>query len=309
MKKKIALLGANGQLGSQIYQIFRPFFSIKPFLRDLINLEKIALETDFSSLKNFELIINAAAYTNVDKSEDEQDLAKQVNFLAVSKLAKFCQSQKIPIIHFSTDYVYGLTGNEAWVETATCQPVNYYAQTKLEGENALLEILESLAIFRVSWLYDYRSVNFVQKILKVFLNYEEAKIVDDQVGVPTWSQTLACSLLQILIQCKDGNYWDFFKKNRGVYNLCPAGQASWYEFSKIIFEQTKNHFNFKCKNIIPIRSEDFPFKAARPHWSVLSTKKVSNQFNLELPHWKNEFQIFSEQLIAYKKYLEYLDHK
>lgn len=278
----ILVTGSNGQLGSSIkylenqYPNYHFYFTDKKEL-DILNFSQVE---EFVLKNKIEVIINCAAYTNVDKAEDELELANNINYLAVEKLGLIAKNHKIKLIHISTDYVFDGTSEIPYLEDDRTNPKNNYGYTKLKGEEALKKINPTNSIIvRTSWLYSVYGDNFVKTMLRLFKEKETISVVSDQIGSPTNAYDLAKALLQIVPLLKN--------ENIEIYHYSNEGSCSWFQFAKEILNN--NNSNKKCI-IEPILSRDFKSKAIRPKYSLLNTEKIKNTFKIEVLNWKESLQ-------------------
>ncbi len=223
-----------------------------------------------------DLIINCAAYTNVDQAEDEPDKAFAVNGEGVKNLAEYCAEKKIKLVHFSTDYVFPGTREdmeklpEGYPEDHPTNPINTYGESKLAGEEAIREAGCDHQIFRVSWLCGRYGENFVKTMLRLAEDRDELKIVNDQFGCPTFANNVTT------------NAWELIKRSHsGTFNLSSLGKITWFDFAAEIFTQTGTDIKLQ-----PVDSSEFPSKAKRPAFSLLSTQKITNIPGVELIDWK-----------------------
>jgi len=276
----ILVTGANGQLGSSLkslapnYPNFTFYFTDKNEL-DITKIRKIE---EFVSKNKIQLIINCAAYTNVDKAEDEFPLANEINHLAVENLGVVSKDNNIRLIHISTDYVFDGTLEKPYVETDKTNPTNNYGITKLKGEEALLKLNpENSIIIRTSWLYSLYGNNFVKTMMRLGKEKETINVVSDQIGSPTNASDLAKAILQIIPLIES--------KRVEIYHYSNSGVCSWFQFAKEIMRISKSD----CK-VEPILSKDYNSKAPRPNFSILNTEKIQNTFNVEVPEWKTSLR-------------------
>ncbi len=283
----ILVTGSTGQVGKELqtlasnYSQFDFIFTsrkILDFSDDNFHaqLEKL----DVSKIK---YCINCAAYTAVDKAEQEQGLAFKVNSVNVEQLALFCKHNNIKLIHISTDYVYHSTHNQPYIETNETNPKGIYAKSKLEGELASLKNLENVMIIRTSWVYSSYGHNFVKSMIRLGTEREQLRIVYDQIGSPTYAKDLASFLLDTISKIETGEIEE--KKSSGIFHYSNEGVCSWYDFAKAIFELTK----IECI-VHPILSEDYPTPAKRPHFSLLDKEKIKQTFNITIPYWKDSLK-------------------
>jgi len=275
---RILLFGKNGQLGWELH-------------RSLITLGDLTVvdypDVDFNQPQTLppivraakpDVIVNAVAYTNVDKAESEQDIARRINADAVGEIAREAKKLGALLVHYSTDYVFDGIKGSPYVETDTPNPINVYGKTKLAGEEAAAEAGKYLT-FRTSWVYSNRTGGFVSKVLEWANTQKELRIVDDQIGSPTWSRMLAEVMGQILAQYMADQAWVL--ERSGLFHLAGAGAASRYEWVKEILRLIGR------EDIIvhPAKSEEFPTPARRPRYSVLETQKVSQRYQVRCPSW------------------------
>ncbi|REE83113.1 dTDP-4-dehydrorhamnose reductase [Lutibacter oceani] len=272
----ILVTGANGQLGSALKNLEQNYSNYTCYFTDKneLDIAKANAIQEFVSENKIQVIINCAAYTNVDKAEDEFNLANEINNIAVENLGIISKKNQLKLIHISTDYVFNGTSEKPYVETDKTNPTNTYGVTKLKGEEALKKINpENTIIIRTSWLYSLYGSNFVKTMLKLGKEKKSIKVVSDQVGSPTNATDLANVILQIIP----------FIQTKGVeiYHYSNSGVCSWFQFAQEIMKISKS----KCK-VEPILSKDYKSKATRPNFSILNTEKIQKTFNVEVPEWK-----------------------
>jgi len=276
---KILVTGTNGQVGHALMQELTEHELIGLTRQDcdLTNLDQIRQVIDRHQP---ELIINPAAYTKVDQAEDEPELAFKINRDAPKLMAEKAREYHIPLIHFSTDYVFDGEKIEAYVEDDPTHPLGIYGQSKCAGEEAIQQVGGLIYIFRTSWVYSNIGHNFFLTIKKLSLERDELKVVADQIGVPTSNQFIAEQIKRIIPQLNENN--------KGIYHLVPDGSCSWYEFTKQIISQTNPQFDLK--NLHAIQTHKFPTKTQRPKNSVLSNDKIKQTFNLQFNDWSQELE-------------------
>jgi len=271
----IIVFGASGQLGQCLLRVAqeRNLTSIH-FLpeaeADILNIP--ALEKLFAAYQP-DYCINCAAYTAVDKAEDEPEAARRINRDGVKNLVKLCQKHNTTLVHVSTDFVFAGTGYLPLSETDEAHPVNVYGLTKLEGEQIIPVYTDKYFILRTSWLYSEYGNNFVKTMLRLGQEKSELKIIWDQVGTPTYAIDLAACILTII---QSGN------QNYGIYHYSNEGVTSWYDFAKGIFELSQS----KVK-AIPVRTSEYVTKAIRPSYSVMDKAKIKKNLNMEIPYWRD----------------------
>src|SRR6056300_1047362 len=274
---KILITGINGQVGHALMRELTEHELIGLIRQDcdLTNLDQIKQVIDQHQP---ELIINPAAYTKVDQAEDENELAFHINRDAPRVMAEKAREYHIPLIHFSTDYVFDGKKNEAYVEDDPTRPLGIYGQSKCAGEEAIQEIGGLIYIFRTSWVYSNVGHNFFLTMKKLSQEREELKVVADQIGVPTSNQFIAEQIKAIIPQLNENN--------TGIYHLVPDGSCSWHEFAREIISQTNPQFNLE--HLHAIQTLEFPTKTKRPANSVLSNAKIKQTFNLSFNDWSQE---------------------
>ncbi|ATA79262.1 dTDP-4-dehydrorhamnose reductase [Capnocytophaga sputigena] len=274
----VLVTGANGQLGSEIqnntHRISNYYFSDADSL-DITDARAIRA---FVQQHAINLIVNCAAYTNVDKAEDDCATAEAINHTAVAHLASVCKEFQLPLIHISTDYVFGGTKNTPYSETDATQPLGVYGRTKLAGEQAIQNSGIEHLIIRTSWLYSLRfGNNFVKTIQRLSGERPQLKVVADQLGTPTNAADLADFIVQAI-----ENAW--YRGKREVYHFSNEGVCSWYDFAVAIVAATGN----TCE-VLPCTSAEFSSKVTRPSYSVLDKTKLKTDFGYRIPYWRDSF--------------------
>ena len=282
---KIILFGRSGQLGWELRRALAPLGEVISFGRGLGQSD-----ADFSkpeSLANIirtikpGIIVNAAAYTAVDKAEDEPELANLVNAEAPRVLAHEAASLGAWLIHYSTDYVFDGSGTAPWLETDLPSPLNAYGRSKLAGERAIQHSGCRHIIFRTGWVYSAHGQNFLKTMLKLAAERETLSIVDDQIGAPTGVELLANVTTHALKAVLDG------EDLSGLYHVAAAGETSWHGYANAAIEfARRQQAELKVTSVQPVASRDFPMKAKRPLNSRLETKKLREKFGLVLPDWR-----------------------
>lgn len=283
--KKILITGANGQLGQEFAFLAAnfPHFEFTFLSRDELD---ITSKTDIDAFflnKNINYCINCAAYTAVDKAENDIKSAESVNITGVKNLGEACAKLNIPFIHFSTDYVYHNNQNTPFVETDNTNPQSIYGKSKLNGEKQLLAIHPQAMIIRTSWVYSTFGHNFVKTMLRLGKERDELSVVFDQIGSPTYARDLAAVVLQILTKNEEKNLPN--NTFSGIYHYSNEGLCSWYDFALAIFEIAQ----IKC-HVLPIESKAYPTPAKRPPFSVLNKTKIKDTFEIEIPHWRESLK-------------------
>ena len=275
----ILVIGKTGQLG-QSFQKEAGRYPAHSFTfagRKELDLSNNASISAYFEHNNFNVIINCAAYTAVDKAESEVILADQINHQAVKQLAQIAKKQQIKFIHISTDYVFNGDSDKPYLESDTPDPINIYGKTKQAGEQVLYDIMPSNAlIIRSGWIYSQYGNNFFNTMLRLARDRNQLKIVSDQVGTPTYATDLAKTILHII------NH-KYFTKNFAttIYHYSNTGECSWYEFAKAIFTLS----SISC-DAIPIATNKYPTPAKRPKYTVLNKDKIIKKFDLAIPPWQ-----------------------
>lgn len=254
---------------------------------DITNKEAVM---SFVEQNGVNIIVNCAAYTNVDKAEDDEATAELINATAVKNLAEAAKAQDATLFHISTDYVFGAEGNTPRSEDMPLNPLGAYARTKLKGEQAIAEVGAKAIIIRTAWLYSEFGNNFLKTMLRLTAEKESLNVVFDQVGTPTYAGDLALVIFSII----EGN---LYAGNEGVYHFSNEGVCSWYDFANEIAIAAGN---LEC-NIQPCHSSEFPSKVTRPPYSVLDKTKIKQTFGVDIPHWRDSMLYCLERLGAIKQ--------
>ena len=276
----ILVTGANGQLGQQFKNNttesdFEFYFADENEL-DITNKNDIL---NYISDYKINYILNCAAYTDVNGSESNKDLAIKINSEGIKNLVEICEEQKLKMIHFSTDYVYNSNNINPIKEDSNINPLNYYGFSKREGEKIIEKSLSDSIIIRTSWLYSMYGSNFVKTMIKKSDNGEKIYVINDQFGCPTYAKDLVNVILSII----DSGIKPKYK----VYNFSNEGYTNWYDFTKKIFELKK----LNC-SIIPVNSENYRSIARRPKYSVLDKSRIKDTFNINIRNWEDALQEF-----------------
>lgn len=264
--KKVLVTGANGMLGQDLcpilenngYSVVRTDVDTM----DITNLENVATVLD---RENPDIVVHCAAYTNVDKAEEDLETARLINSTGTENLAKVCGVNNITLVYISTDYVFNGMKNEPYLPTDKADPVNNYGLTKWEGEEAVRKYCEKYFITRTSWLYGIHGKNFVETMISLS-DKPELKVVDDQIGCPTWTVELSNGIVKLLAV-----------DNFGTYHVCGSGVTTWYGFAKEIFAKAGLEVNLK-----PCATDEFPRPAKRPHYSVMQNDGICRDWKAAL---------------------------
>ncbi|MBK5012072.1 dTDP-4-dehydrorhamnose reductase [Pseudomonas sp. S60] len=288
---KILLLGKNGQVGWELQRALSVLGEVVALDRHPASTPYGELKGDLSDLDSLrtaisavspQVIVNAAAYTAVDKAESERKTAHTVNALASQVMAEEAKRLDAWLVHYSTDYVFDGTGTTPWRETDSVAPVNYYGATKLEGEQLIQASGCKHLIFRTSWVYAARGNNFAKTMLRLAKDRPMLNVIADQVGVPTGADLLADVAVLALQQA-------WHKPDlAGVYHLAPSGETTWHAYASYVIEFARNHGeDLMVEAVNPIATTEYPTPASRPLNSRLDTAKLCNSFTLHLPDWQS----------------------
>ncbi len=279
--KTILVTGSNGQLGNEIQQIASDFpsFNFLFTTRENFPIEDSRALTNFFEKQQVHYCINCAAYTAVDKAEEQKEQAFLVNGEAVGTLASICSDHQTKLIHISTDYVYDGTRHEPLKEEDAVAPLNVYGWSKLRGEELILNRYPSSLIIRTSWVYSSFGNNFVKTILRLCKEKDKLNVINDQFGSPTYAADLAAVIMKFIEEDEHS------KEYSGIVNYCNSGSTTWYEFAVAI----KSLVQSKCE-IFPIPSLQYKTPAMRPAYSILDTSKIKEMLNLEIPFWKDSLE-------------------
>ncbi len=288
---KVLLIGANGQVGFALWRCLQFTQEVIPTTRrggdvhgmNTLNLDLTDLKSLEKKLKNIEpdVIINAAAYTQVDRAESDEGEAWKVNAEVPAVLAAHAAASDALLMHYSTDYVFSGDRDMPWKEIDETAPKSVYGQTKLEGEQAIIERGCRHMIFRTAWVYSAGGHNFLRTMLRLAREKDELSVVNDQSGSPTWSETIALATMLAL-----------HKPMNGLFHLTASGQTTWYGFARRIFSHAQRiGLIEQSPRVIPISTEEFPTAASRPKNSVLDCDKFEFNYGLRLPHWQNALHL------------------
>lgn len=285
--KKILILGGNGQVGWELRRTLAPLGQIIAQSRETFDLSSHNFISRMLQEIKPQIIVNAAAYTAVDKAETDEKICMSINAHAPQVLAEEAKKLKALLVHYSTDYVFDGHSTQPYKEDDRTQPLNVYAKSKLQGDLAILASGCPHIILRTSWVYGARGRNFLLTMLKLAEQKDTLKIVDDQMGAPTWSRLIAEATAQIIAR---------YQGQDGLYNLTSAGKTSWYGFAQAIFELYSTKKGIKIPQLIKIPSSDYPVPAKRPQNSLLCPEKLQKTFAICLPDWKDALQMCLEEL-------------
>jgi dTDP-4-dehydrorhamnose reductase len=296
--RKILLTGKNGQVGWELQRTLAPLGDVVAVGHQEMDL------ADPDSIRRMirevrpHLIVNPAAYTAVDKAESESDLAMAINGIAPGVMAEEAKRLNAAVIHYSTDYVFDGAKERPYVEDDAPNPLNVYGRTKLAGEQAIQAAGAPHLILRTSWVYGARGRNFLLTILRLAREKSELKIVDDQVGAPTWARLLAEVTSQIVAQhssplCRQAIP---ISDVSGIYHAVPTGSTSWHGFAAKILENVFGHAGQTPPKLVPIPTSDYPLPAVRPRNSCLSSEKLTYAFGLAIPSWEDSLTMCLQEM-------------
>lgn len=292
-RPKILLLGKSGQVGGDLYPLLSGFSEFHAPDRQTVDL--LRPDSIRECIRSFrpDVIVNAAAYTTVDKAESEPELASAINATAPVVLAKEAADLRSLLIHYSTDYVFDGTKTEPYIESDPTNPPNVYGKSKAAGEQAIRNSGCDHLIFRTSWIYAPRGSNFLLTMLKLARERDELRIVDDQIGAPTSSMSIASATVQVLRRWLQDPSMAFRKS--GTYHMTASGYGSWFDFANEIFRQYGKQ-SLRVRAVIPISSTEYPQPACRPMNSRLDCSKISDAFGVRLPQWQASLSFVIESL-------------
>ncbi|KAA0988880.1 dTDP-4-dehydrorhamnose reductase [Dyadobacter aurulentus] len=281
---KILVLGASGQLGSCLKKIAgeRNLMDISfPSEQDGNILDPSLLDKLFANERP-SFVINCAAYTAVDKAEEEIDICRKVNRDGAANIAEACKKYGATLVHISTDFVFKGDVTGLLKETDQTEPENVYGLTKLEGETAISELLPEHFIIRTSWLYSEFGNNFVKTMLRLGAERDQIGVIVDQVGSPTYAVDLAAAILDII---------DFGDQQYGIYHYSNEGVTSWYDFAKAVFDISGTEVK-----VNPVKTSEYITKAVRPAYSVMDKSKIKQNFGIQIPYWRDSLIVCVERL-------------
>lgn len=282
--KKILLIGSTGQVGQELLTTLQPVGELTILNRQQLDLTKPAeIREAIASIKP-EIIVNAAAYTAVDKAETESELAMAVNAVAPEIMAEIAQKISSTLVHISTDYVFDGKPDTKYKEEDVPNPLGVYGQSKLRGEIAIRKNCENHLILRTAWVYGCKGHgNFVKTMLRLGQERAELRVVEDQIGTPTWSYDIAIAIAKLLEKQTS--------IPTGTYHYTNSGVASWYDFAVAIFDEAGQlNFPLKIQKVLPITTAEYPTPAQRPVNSLLSKVKFTQTLGIYPPHWRDSLK-------------------
>lgn len=288
---QIALLGAEGQVGRELQHTLFGVGNLTALARSDLDLADPTQIRNFLATIQPTVIVNAAAYTAVDRAEQEPDLAYQINATTPALLAEAAEALGATLVHVSTDYVFDGTHSSPYLETDSTRPLSVYGQSKLQGEQKIRLLCDRHLIIRTAWVYGvYGKGNFVKTMLRLGAERSELRVVADQVGTPTWAHDLAQAIADLIPQIEDPSLF-------GTYHYTNSGVASWYDLAIAIFAQAKQlGFPLQVEQVIPIATADYPLPAQRPAYSVLNTQKITARLGSPPLHWQRSLNQMLQDL-------------
>jgi dTDP-4-dehydrorhamnose reductase len=286
---RVLITGSNGQLGTEIRELTAKYSKLDLVFRNSHELDICIFKVlqDFIIDHKINTVINCAAYTAVDKAEDNAEIAEQVNSIGVSNLVNALEKVNGKLIHISTDYVFDGNHFSPYKESDPVSPIGVYGETKRAGELAVINTDIDSIVIRTSWLYSSHGNNFVQTMLRLGKEKENLEVIYDQVGTPTYARDLAKTCLEILTGANSAK----ISKNGNLYHYSNEGVASWYDFAISTMELGGEN----CK-VKPIQTKDYPTLAKRPQYSVLNKSKIKTDFNIEIPYWRDSLKDCIEKI-------------
>ena len=295
-KKRILIVGSAGQVGRELQRSFADDGELICCDRDEVDIADPAQVRSLVQTTAPDLILNAAAYTAVDRAESEREVAAAINAVAPRILAEEARRRDCLLVHYSTDYIFDGSKKSPWLETDQPRPLNHYGASKLAGEQAIAEVGGKFLIFRTSWVYGPHGNNFLLSMLRLGRERDQLTIVDDQTGAPTTSIALADATRTVVdraLSSSAGPVEDW----AGLYHMTCSGSTTWAGFARVIFSKAGSLLGDRIPEIIPIASADYPTAATRPLNSVLSNEKLAARFSVQLPPWEAALDAALAQII------------
>jgi dTDP-4-dehydrorhamnose reductase len=292
---RVLILGANGQVGRELQRAFADAGELVCYDRRQADLADPGQLRDAVRNASPDLILNAAAYTAVDRAETDRDAAMAINAHAPRILAEEASRRGILLVHYSTDYVFDGSKESPWAETDTTNPLNVYGATKLAGERAIVEAGGKHLIFRTSWVYGPQGKNFLLTMLRLAGERDRLSIVNDQTGAPTTSIAIADATRTVVDEILSGGHQDAHQDWAGIYHMTCAGSTTWCGFAREIFALS-GLLLAKTPEVVPIASAEYPTPATRPRNSVLSNEKLLTRFGVRMPAWEDALEAALAQL-------------
>jgi len=280
MRKRILITGANGQVGSELraLEATYPQYKMTFLERSVLDLSETHKIEAYFNANKFDVVLNCAAYTAVDKAESEEDMSHKVNYRAVEVMAMCAKRDDFSLVHISTDYVFDGSHYKPYNESEPTNPQGAYGSSKLYGEEAIVMCApKNSIIIRTAWVYSTFGNNFVKTMLRLGKERDSLGVIFDQIGTPTYARDLAKLILDIIPEIKN--------ETPEIYHYSNEGVCSWYDFAKAIFEME----NIEC-HVNAIETSEYPTPARRPHYGVLNKTKIKKTFNVTIPYWRDSLQ-------------------
>lgn len=290
---RILLIGHDGQVGWELHRTLATLGKIIHFNKQELDLSQPSLIREKIQEVRPSIIVNAAAYTAVDKAEAEPALARAINERAPGVIAEEAKKLDALIVHYSTDYIFNGQSQRPYTEHDAPEPLNEYGASKLAGDQAIIHSGCHYFIFRTTWVYGARGHNFLLTMLRLAKERTQLKIINDQIGAPTWSRLIAEASAQILMHHQP--------HQQGIYNLTSSGATSWHGFASTIFKLLKEvKEDFTAPEVLPIPTSEYPTPAKRPHYSILCHDKLEKNFAVTMPDWEDSLKLCIGDMHAYK---------
>lgn len=308
MSLRLLITGANGQVGWHLQRTAAPLGEVLAI--DIDQVDFTDPEAITRAIRDFQpdILVNAAAYTAVDKAESEPELARAINVRAPARMAEECARTRTLMLHYSTDYVYDGSKADPYNEGAATGPLSVYGETKLAGDRAIIASGCPHIILRTTWVYDVRGKNFLRTILRLAREKEELRIVGDQFGAPTWARMLAeCTAIVLARSLEHHNVNARWPAN-GVFHVTAGGSTSWAGFAQAILDEYEgladlnaetSEFSgpLKAKRVVAITTDEYPLPARRPQNSVLSNGLIAHRFGIAMPDWRHQLRLALQDAI------------
>jgi dTDP-4-dehydrorhamnose reductase len=295
---RIMLTGANGQVGWELARSLLPLGEVVALTRSQCDLSRPkSLPAIVQEIKP-DVIVNAAAYTAVDKAEEEEELATIINGASVGVLAEEAKKRNTLLIHYSTDYVFDGTKPTPYTEDDVPNPINAYGRSKLIGEQAIQQVGCDYLILRTTWVYAARGKNFLKTMLRLAQEREELCIVADQYGAPTWARNIADVTTHVLAAAQRERQTAGFRS--GTFHLCASGKTTWHGFSSAIIKQARQlapASSIKTERVLPIATQDYPLPAPRPQNSQMDSSSLTARFGLTMPEWSASMKLCIDEVL------------
>jgi len=284
---RILLTGTSGQVGAALLPLLDRQGSVLAPKRDTLDLSRPETLARALDAARPELIVNPAAYTAVDRAEDERELAFRVNAEAPAVMAGWAAQHGVPMVHFSTDYVFDGSGTAPWREDSEPNPLSVYGASKLAGDRAIIAAAPVHLIVRTSWVYAARGINFLNTIIRLAKEREELRVVADQIGAPTSARVIAEAVAELVRTAGPDLGWGL-RQRGNILNVACSDETSWHGFATAIVEGARARgMALKCERILPIRTKEFPTRAKRPANSRLSTRRIVETFGIAPLPWRD----------------------